>query len=52
MKRFQYRPPTYRDVRLRILKHEIDDINIADLLDDLARSIRRSEIACGKSKRK
>lgn len=46
MRRFQYRPPTLRDARLRILKYEVDDTNISDLLDDLARSIRRSEIAC------
>jgi hypothetical protein len=49
MSRFQYHRPTLRDLRLRILKYEVDDTKISDLLEDLSRSIRRSEIACEKA---
>ena len=37
MKRFEYHPPTIWDLRLRLLKYEVDDTKLSDLLDDLAR---------------
>jgi hypothetical protein len=49
MKSFKYQPPTIWDLRLRLLKYEVDDTKLSDLLDDLTCSIRRSEIACEKA---
>lgn len=47
--RFQYHRPTVWSLRLRLLKYEVEDTKLSDLLDDLARSMRRSEAACEKA---
>jgi hypothetical protein len=49
MKRFEYHRRTIWDLRLRVLKCEVDDTRLSDLLDHLARGIRRSELACEKA---